>query len=959
MKRLLMMIGAAAIVAMADVALATDLDNYRFRYDFSTGRPVFYGSSAQSTDPILSTTALAWEYTTIAGDTALSGAVHPAMANWGNIGYSTLNADWTLAMQVSPGSTENGVFFSMGRMTSDNCKRIVFCSSSTVGKIKVDVDYTASGTGTHETEIELDVGDTAGFHYFVVVHHASSGNMGTLEFYWDGAQKGSYTTSIAYPFGTSNGQAGIQFCHQISSGRDPAISSYTDSPDAAFKDVRLYMTAFDADGAAQYAALHQTLFHNSSLGVFAKRAQDFNVGDYVQDNLVAHFDGICNAGADEEHSSTATTWANLVPGGAAATKKTIAATSYTVSGARLGEWEENCYVFRGKEFFELGDALALGDAATVQIAADFTASSRKTSWYPNLFGAIDEDGDKFAVNFNENFDAAADRGKIRTKGPWGTEHVSSAAWSASEPYANAIYDIANKRVSVSGGDSYDWQADADAQTIASRKYAIGSGCKTDTSSSYQRGIRALVGRVKSVRVYTDVLSEEELKWNRIVDNARFSGTMDADFVVAESARGLQGVEAPGEYIVNGSHTFTATNLTDGVFTWAPAGCKLERWNASAGTWSIVGYNEGNSFTYVNSKANGKMRLSWIWEQTGAVKGGYEPDDYIQDGLILHFDGIRNAGADAAHDDSATTWANLGSLGSANNATLATLSSGAPSGASAGEWFADGYRLNGQDYFAIPSATLGGAVTVQIAADYTDSEQVTDYPAFFGQKSDSANDNFMIYFNRTGSIKNYPCFKLLAADTHQASAVWSGLFATAVYDKTSVNGVRIGNSVVPAWQKRNASGDVPAYTYAIGTTRNISPRMLVGTMKSVRVYNRVLSDFALTHNRAIDEVRYNGNVTIVNGAIGDTGTTGESSAADGCYEVSSGTWTVTAGPKKVEGVTYQPKLLVEDYLNGAWVARTTKPQWKNSFTADAEALGSGRIRLTWSWQYQRGFIISVY
>ena len=41
---------------------------------------------------------------------------------------------------------------------------------------------------------------------------------------------------------------------------------------------------------------------------------------------------------------------------------------------------------------------------------------------------------------------------------------------------------------------------------------------------------------------------------------------------------------------------------------------------------------------------------------------YDVDDYVQDGLVLHFDGIRNAGATEAHSTDATTWANLGSLG---------------------------------------------------------------------------------------------------------------------------------------------------------------------------------------------------------------------------------------------------------------------------------------------------------
>ncbi len=48
---------------------------------------------------------------------------------------------------------------------------------------------------------------------------------------------------------------------------------------------------------------------------------------------------------------------------------------------------------------------------------------------------------------------------------------------------------------------------------------------------------------------------------------------------------------------------------------------------------------------------------------------YDVGDYVQSDLIWNYDGIRNVGADAAHDPNALTWANLGSFGSANDAVL--------------------------------------------------------------------------------------------------------------------------------------------------------------------------------------------------------------------------------------------------------------------------------------------------
>ena len=44
-------------------------------------------------------------------------------------------------------------------------------------------------------------------------------------------------------------------------------------------------------------------------------------------------------------------------------------------------------------------------------------------------------------------------------------------------------------------------------------------------------------------------------------------------------------------------------------------------------------------------------------------GRYDADSYVQDGLVLNYDGIRNVGIDQPHSMTTTTWVNLGSEGS--------------------------------------------------------------------------------------------------------------------------------------------------------------------------------------------------------------------------------------------------------------------------------------------------------
>ena len=141
------------------------------------------------------------------------------------------------------------------------------------------------------------------------------------------------------------------------------------------------------------------------------------------------------------------------------------------------------------------------------------------------------------------------------------------------------------------------------------------------------------------------------------------------------------------------------------------------------------------------------------------------------------------------------------------------------------------------------------------------------------------------------------------------------------------------------------------------------RAVKGAYHNIRLYSTVLNETQLEQNRRVDEMRFHGNgdVTVVNGAVGETGTNGESSLTDGVYNIEAGTWTITAPEVRSDGRTYQPKLLVEMYnaTTSEWEATTATPQWANSYTVDKATLGNGRIRLTWTWQIRKGTTISFY
>ena len=45
---------------------------------------------------------------------------------------------------------------------------------------------------------------------------------------------------------------------------------------------------------------------------------------------------------------------------------------------------------------------------------------------------------------------------------------------------------------------------------------------------------------------------------------------------------------------------------------------------------------------------------------------WDVDDYVQDGLIVHYDAIRNVGANLPHDSTATAWVDISPNATAGN-----------------------------------------------------------------------------------------------------------------------------------------------------------------------------------------------------------------------------------------------------------------------------------------------------
>ena len=124
--------------------------------------------------------------------------------------------------------------------------------------------------------------------------------------------------------------------------------------------------------------------------------------------------------------------------------------------------------------------------------------------------------------------------------------------------------------------------------------------------------------------------------------------------------------------------------------------------------------------------------------SAALKTTWDVGDYIQDGLVMHYDGIRNVGAAAEHDSSATQWKDLSpNAGYAENRACVYGGNG--------YWADDAYVFTGVSCMETKNQpVLGGEFTIQIACDVDVTSDNRTHPSVF------ASDRFYMYLDRSWS-----------------------------------------------------------------------------------------------------------------------------------------------------------------------------------------------------------------
>ena len=686
----------------------------------------------------------------------------------------------------------------------------------------------------------------------------------------------------------------------------------------------------------------------------------FDVGDYAP-GAVWNYDGIRNQGADLPHSTTATTWKNIGSSGASNdlwiryrnaagsgwANSSAPASLGIVDGRNLGSWTDNGFVLTGDSEWRTGTgSINTGTDYTLQMVVDATVNGQVVN--SPYFMSVNASLFAFYVN------KGAGRLWWQTQSTSLDYHLSMSGNAFS--YMTAIINSSDNTGRFFNGTTPPTSGDGFKQynSVIGRNetgYCIGG----NTSAG-----NCMAGAIHSYRYYKRVLTQEELVWNRVVDEARFFGRRApipaTNVVVTANWPRVGGFQPNGHYYVDsGDFTITApvsTNMYGRAYTCT--GYTLETWDDVTGTWSAPVSSDSRTYTFTYPSA--KVRLTWQWT-AGDGLVTYDLDDYVWDGLLWFYDGIHNVGLNRPHDSTSLNWKNLGSAGAENDLFLQHLNGaktdfvGATSlkpvgDVDPGAWTDTGFVFKGDSRFR-SNGTFPQAPdrTVQLAIDVQTSTMRSD-PSYLLSISSE-------YFNiRLGKTTGNAIWRLPNKDemycAHSSrhhnyiTAILNGTAQTANFFSgtnapTSGTGFLSFESM-PLW------GDT---AYCVGAAGGGQP--LFGTMKALRYYNRALSDEEVARNRVVDEFRYFGRSPVTNVLVATTCPYLQGNEKAAAYEV-VGAYTFTA-PASVtaKGIAYaNDGYTVETWDGSAWADSSA-----HTGTSYAYTTAAGKVRLTWKWKPVRG------
>ena len=349
-----------------------------------------------------------------------------------------------------------------------------------------------------------------------------------------------------------------------------------------------------------------------ALAANAKLKTSWDVGDYVQNGLIAHYDGIRNMGEDLPHDSTATTWSNLVEN-TSGTGSLIKMKGIGNKDPDYGEWTDKGYRFKGYSYFQTENNLELGANFTVQILGDFDMTDYADGVHLyHKFWASADGGTSISLGLDRAYDTTPSKlGNLlyfyadKYKGDGNRPQFT---WSGK--YATAAFD--DKYAYLTETPYYntkDWGFRREiTQLLPVSPLAFAWGGKYASNNSPQYCSK---GEFYAWRAYSRKLTDTELLWNRMIDDMRYFGStaVPTNAVIEADEMGRCGAEPPGAYAVDGTHTFSASTAEADGGIYEAVGYRLETWDPAAGVWGEAEYRDGASVTIRASFCSSTIRVT--------------------------------------------------------------------------------------------------------------------------------------------------------------------------------------------------------------------------------------------------------------------------------------------------------------------------------------------------------------
>ena len=655
--------------------------------------------------------------------------------------------------------------------------------------------------------------------------------------------------------------------------------------------------------------------------------------DYVQGGLVFGFDGIRNAGLGVAHDSTATTWKNLGSGPDATFSMFAAANG-------PGAWKDKGYDFTAGSCFYADREVSFGRQATTEFAVEYNPSAQTAKW-PSIFGTGNINSDRYNLYTYTPRAGAGDinRGDHLRFNTGAINGLSFGVQPWDNRFGHAVID--NARSSISNAPAYAWQTGSASADIGTYRYSIGSA----QNSTDRRTDRAFTGMIYAVRMYDRMLTEAELAHNMEIDNMRYyaGASRSTDTNLVEVACEIPGVNFAdlGCWILRGdgaSKEFTApATFTVGNNTYSCTGYRLETWNASKRMWETPVETAIDLMVELSS-TNQNRRLTWLYTITSGIRSAadYDVHDYVQQGLVANYDGIRNNGAENEHALLGMFW---------KDSSYRDVSMLAASNTAFNAWIGIGHHFNAAEdsFFEMTEPiSLGKNSTIQAVLDAPGRLQTKNFPLYIG----FGNADNSIFTRWSGTKLEQKLDSWLGPRTYCDG--WTGQYFTHIVTPTDTylfEGVEYANKTA-----RTVFSDLPNNKFSIGapntyTNGERTKRCLNGDYYALRIYNRVLTEEEIAHNRTIDEIRYRGNFTNANVTVvcevPFEGVEAPVAMPAGDYEV-TGSFTFTASGLTFNESTFPVRYTVETWDGSEWGAPVEYESSSYTYTAGA------KVRLTWKW-----------